>query len=263
MHWLLLRGLAREAGHWGDFPDHLREALNGSPVHTPDLPGAGTRFRERCPATVQGIRQSLQAAVAHIPPPYGLIGLSLGGMVALDWAQHAPAGTIQHLVLVNTSTGLNAPWQRMRVQAWGELMRLVVRRDLYRREAGILALSANRPMDATLVQQWYAIQHRRPVTRANALRQIAAAARYRPDPTRPLVNGLLLASRADRLVDWACSAALEQRWQWPLKLHDSAGHDLPLDDPAWVIAQVVALADPGSGASVAGQRASVAMADQP
>ena len=53
-------------------------------------------------------------------------------------------------------------------------------------------------------------------------------------------EALLLASRGDRLVHWKCSAALEQRWQWTLKLHPDAGHDLIIDDPDWIIHQLMA-----------------------
>ncbi|MGB1477517.1 MAG: alpha/beta fold hydrolase, partial [Marinobacter salsuginis] len=51
-------------------------------------------------------------------------------------------------------------------------------------------------------------------------------------------DALLLASRGDRIVHWRCSAALEERWQWTMKLHPDAGHDLPLDDPEWIIQQL-------------------------
>jgi hypothetical protein len=49
----------------------------------------------------------------------------------------------------------------------------------------------------------------------------------------------VLASRADRLVDGSCSRALAYRVPGArLAEHDSAGHDLPLDDPEWVVAQI-------------------------
>lgn len=238
MNWLLLRGLARESGHWGEFPQRLEAVVGEGKVHTPDLPGTGVRYREPSPATVAGIRAAVQEAVRHIEPPYGIVGLSLGGMVALDWAQQATEGTVQHLVLINTSTGFSHPWQRLRVPAWGKMLRLMVTRDLYQREAATLALSANRPADAELIHTWYQIQRRHPVSRRNVLHQLRAAARYRPQPRPPLTTPLLLASRTDRLVDWHCSADLERRWQWPLQLHDSAGHDLPLDDQDWVLGHI-------------------------
>ncbi|EER57837.1 hypothetical protein AcdelDRAFT_4590, partial [Acidovorax delafieldii 2AN] len=35
-----------------------------------------------------------------------------------------------------------------------------------------------------------------------------------------------------------CSLAIARHWQCALALHPQAGHDLPLDAPQWVIAQV-------------------------
>ena len=37
--WLLLRGLTREAGHWGRFPQQLQAALPGARILAIDLPG--------------------------------------------------------------------------------------------------------------------------------------------------------------------------------------------------------------------------------
>jgi pimeloyl-ACP methyl ester carboxylesterase len=49
---------------------------------------------------------------------------------------------------------------------------------------------------------------------------------------------LLLGGQQDRLVNVQCSNTLAQRWHSPLRLHPTAGHDLPLDDAAWVIRQI-------------------------
>jgi len=51
---------------------------------------------------------------------------------------------------------------------------------------------------------------------------------------------LLLASAGDQLVSLKCSQALAAAWQCPIQTHPWAGHDLPLDDPPWVIARVQA-----------------------
>jgi hypothetical protein len=45
--------------------------------------------------------------------------------------------------------------------------------------------------------------------------------------------------RQDVLVSPQCSATLAHRWQVELRIHPDAGHDLPLDDPAWVIQQTL------------------------
>lgn len=44
--WLLLRGLTREAGHWGDFPRQLQAALPEARILAIDLPGNGTLHRQ-------------------------------------------------------------------------------------------------------------------------------------------------------------------------------------------------------------------------
>jgi hypothetical protein len=49
---------------------------------------------------------------------------------------------------------------------------------------------------------------------------------------------LLLTSAQDGLVDTRCSLALAQAWHCDIESHPWAGHDLPLDDAAWVIEAV-------------------------
>jgi len=68
---------------------------------------------------------------------------------------------------------------------------------------------------------------------------LPAAARYRAPPPPPPVPTLLLASTHDRLVRCACSRALARAWRCALVEHPHAGHDLPLDDPQWVVQQVL------------------------
>lgn len=239
MHWILLRGLTREQAHWGDLPRRLREAFPGHSFHLVDLPGTGIHFRESSPPDIRSIRKAVQRQCRYIPGAFGIIALSMGGMVAMDWAQHGASGEIQHLVLINTSSGFNPPWHRLRPRIWPTLVRLLTLRDLREREAQILALSSNRQLNPVMVQRWFSIQSQRPVTGRNALRQLWAAARFRPADERPLPDALLLASAGDRIVDWRCSQRLADRWQWSLRIHPDAGHDLPLDDPDWIVGELV------------------------
>lgn len=236
MNWILLRGLTREQSHWGDFHQQLDLRFPEHRFHCIDLPGTGTRFQEPSPSTIAGIRQCVQDYAANIPGPMGLLGLSMGGMVALDWAQADP-GRIASLVLINTSSGFSPPWQRMRPAAFGEALGMALRRNVEARERGILKLTSNRPIGQALEASWLLVQRQRPVTRRTALAQVRAAATYRPHPEVPAVKGLLLASAGDRIVHWHCSRALARRWHWPLRIHPDAGHDLPLDAPDWVLEQ--------------------------
>ena len=50
---------------------------------------------------------------------------------------------------------------------------------------------------------------------------------------------LLLASLGDRLVSPRCSERIARAWNAPLRMRPDAGHDLPLDDPDWVLGQLL------------------------
>jgi pimeloyl-ACP methyl ester carboxylesterase len=109
-------------------------------------------------------------------------------------------------------------------------------RDARRREQAVWSLTSRRPeadREAT-VAAWSAIHQDRPVATINGLRQLWAAARYRAPAHAPEVPMLMLCGAGDRLVNPDCSAAIARAWHATLRTHPWAGHDLPLDDPAWV-----------------------------
>lgn len=237
MDWILLRGLAREASHWGGFVERLQSSRPGDRFHLLDLPGTGIHHQSPAPRSLRETRLFLEKAYGQRPRPFGLIGLSLGGMVALDWAQQRPDHCAA-LVLINTSSGFSRPWQRLRPANWPAIVRLLLSADLTRRELGILTLTSNTPLAPQVAEDWIRIQRERPVSRVNVLRQLSAASRFKPNTLPPAMPSLVLASKGDRLVDWRCSQKLAHHWQCPLVCHDSAGHDLPLDDPDWVVQQI-------------------------
>jgi pimeloyl-ACP methyl ester carboxylesterase len=91
-----------------------------------------------------------------------------------------------------------------------------------------------------VVDAWVALRERHPVSTANALRQLLAAARYRAPVRAPGVPLLVVVGAGDGLVDPACSHRFALAWQLPIRTHPSAGHDLALDDPAWLVEEVTA-----------------------
>lgn len=238
---ILLRGLTREAGHWGRFPDELRSALGDATVVAIDLPGAGKLHAMRSPASIEAIARQcrIQGHALGLPPPYHLVALSLGAMVAVAWARLHP-GEITTAVLINTSLGSQCPpWHRLRPAAWPALIRLLLPATDALREAIIYRLTSNRPdSEPATVQEWVALRKQNPVAVANAVRQLLAAARYRPSAPPETTRLLVLASRGDRLVDPDCSRRLAQAWRTDYAEHPDAGHDLPLDDGSWVAARI-------------------------
>jgi pimeloyl-ACP methyl ester carboxylesterase len=240
--WVLLRGLTRERAHWGAFPAILAGVLAAPRIVAVDLPGAGTQRGQRCPADVGAIMQACRAQLAEqgVAPPYRLLGVSLGAMVAVEWARAHP-GELAACVLVNTSLRPFSPaWRRLRPHAWGPLLRRLLAGGADRAwEETVLRLTSNRgDTTGAVLEDWTEIRRIRPVSRGNALRQLMAAARYRAPDAPPAVPTLVLASTSDRLVDVRCSRELARRWDLPIVEHPGAGHDLTLDDPGWVAARV-------------------------
>jgi pimeloyl-ACP methyl ester carboxylesterase len=239
---VLLRGLVRESGHWGDVGQRLQAALGDrADVIALDLPGNGVRHGETSPATVRGLLAACRAELRQrgVAPPLVLVAMSLGAMVAVQWCEQAPQ-ELAGCVLVNTSLrGISPFWQRLRPANWPLLLRLLAPGVApLERERLVLAMTSSDPArHAAVAQRWAALAGNHPVRRGNALRQLAAAMRY----TAPAPGGvptLVLASAADRLVDPRCSQELARRWQLPIALHPGAGHDLPLDDPQWFVTTV-------------------------
>ncbi len=237
-NWLLLRGLAREAGHWGDFLPLMREVFPDARINTLDLPGTGLYHRENSPALISAIMEWLRQQAREqglLDQPLTILALSMGGMVAWEWLIKHPA-EIQGAVLVNSSfANLSAFHQRMRWQSYRQFLQILLEKDLYQREQAILALVSNSPdRYAVLAESWYQIQQQRPVSFKNFIRQITAAAQYKPSRQGPKQPVLLLNSQGDRLVSPSCTQRIAENWQLEVKTHPWAGHDLSIDDGVWL-----------------------------
>lgn len=237
--WILLRGLARESGHWGAFTGQFARAMPGCEVLALDLPGNGHLYQQASPLRVPDMVAHCRAELARrqICGPVHLLGMSLGAMVAVAWSAAYPM-EVAAQVLINTSLRPFSPFtQRLRPQNYGLLLKLaLLGASPVEWERSILRITSQGGQDAVL-PHWQALRALHPVTRANALRQLLAAARYRA-PVALSTPTLLLASAQDQLVAIACSQALARQWQCRLQMHPTAGHDLPLDDGDWVARQI-------------------------
>lgn len=244
--WVFLRGLMRETRHWGEFPAQFQAALQDTMpaqnIVTIDFPGNGhlhadtslTSVAEMAEHCRNQLRQSGQ------PPPYRVLALSLGAMVAVAWAEQYPE-ELEKLVLINTSLAPHNPfYQRLRPANYPALFRYLLQGSVAQREALILRLTSNQAANKfakgaeEILQKWRLYASEYPITRSNILRQLLAAMRYRAPDARPAVSILLLTGLQDKLVSPACSLSLAKKWACTIKTHPDAGHDLPLDDGVWV-----------------------------
>jgi pimeloyl-ACP methyl ester carboxylesterase len=249
--WVLLRGLTRESGHWGRFPTLLAERLGGAQVVALDLPGNGALNQLASPTRIEAITPHCQAQLRAlgVAPPYHMLAMSMGAMVALDWARREPQA-IAGCVLINTSLRPFDPWfRRLRPANCAALLRLALAHgEAIDKEREVLRLTSRHPdAGAAVLQHWAEMRQSRPVSLRNALRQLCAAARFRSVHEAPHARLLVLASLQDALVDVRCSVGLAERWRADIALHPDAGHDLPLDDAEWVADQAARWLDAANG----------------
>jgi pimeloyl-ACP methyl ester carboxylesterase len=234
----------REARHWGDFPKLFQNVVAADKIVSIDFPGNGSLYRldsfNSVPEMANYCRTYLKQI--GIQPPYRVLALSLGAMVAVEWSEQFPS-EIERLVLINTSLAPHNPfYHRLRPENYPALLRFIISGTIIQHERLLLRLTSvlelTSQQQISLLEQWVSYARECPVSRSNILRQLQAAITYRAKPAPPRVPLLLLAGRQDRLVNVKCSLQLAERWHAPIKLHATAGHDLPLDDGEWVARQV-------------------------
>jgi pimeloyl-ACP methyl ester carboxylesterase len=247
--WLLLRGLARERRHWHEFPRLLAERDECHQVELVDLPGAGAEF-ERVPSP--SVAWMARDVARRLPPvvtnaragTVHVVGLSLGGMVVLELCRLLPE-RFARAVIINASSRLTPPLARLAPRAALGLLRAASMVDPRLRERRVLELTSTLP---AAERARYAIMladltRDAPVARSTLLSQLLAAARfYPPAPTTLGAKLLFVCSREDALVSPRCSRDLAAFYASGCEEHASAGHDLPLDDPAWLCERVVRFA---------------------
>jgi len=245
--WVLFRGLGRQAAHWGTFAEDLGARFPQARMFTPDFPGTGTRFGETSPNSIEGLVNAVRSELAFdlVDRPLWLLGLSLGGMVALSWAQRFP-GEVAGIALVSSSVGGISPaWKRLRPSALSTVARIAFDKQAEERERKTLMItSANSQRQSAVIARWAELAGQSPVSRANLRRQLWAAIKFRPHLETLHCPTLVVTGAKDNLVHPSCGQALACALEVPLTLNADAGHDVPLDQPEWLLQQLEMWAKP-------------------
>jgi pimeloyl-ACP methyl ester carboxylesterase len=207
-----------------------------------EIPGNGQKFKEKSPHSIGVMVDDLRSDWLRdkSSEPQIILSMSLGTMITTDWLSRYPDDFSAAILMNGSLKGYSPLTKRLRFNLYPSIARLLVSSDIAKIEKSILSLVSNRhAADTRLLDKWIKIQQQRPVSRANAIRQLLSAAKYTPPTSRPtqapilIINGLM-----DRLVHPDCSASIAQRWGVPLVSHPTAGHDITLDEPEWVIEQL-------------------------
>ena len=241
-HWILLRGLARGHGHWADFPHKLKLLNTNIEVELMEIPGNGTLCAEDTPLNslevIAKIRE--RSRLIKNKKKVNICGISLGGMVALKWAEIFPE-EIESVVVVNSSLRqLSKFYQRLQVTSYMGLVRSFLAADSKTREELILSFTSNNvDRYKAFLNSFSEFSEEYPLRKINFFRQLVLANNIFIDAELK-VPLKIICSKNDRLVNYLCSVELAKAFKAELNVHPTSGHDLPLDDPDWLASRILA-----------------------
>lgn len=245
--WVLLRGLMRSQFHWLDFTEKFKNELRLEDVVSVELAGNGYLHTEETPRSIEVAVEQLRSQVPFLQqkifntstnPEIGLIGISMGGMIATRWAQMYPK-EVQSLVLINSSSSLSPFYQRLLPHNYLPLLKqLLSGADAETIEHFVLSSTSNEPRKwSPLLSSYIDFQKQHPASPTSFIRQLRLTSQV---DFKVIPNGrkLILAAKKDRFVSVQCSQKIAEVWDCPVAYHATAGHDLPLDAPDWIIQQI-------------------------
>ena len=234
---ILLRGLGRDARHWGLFPEDLEKALPGFKVHAIDLPGTGEYYDINSPLSVNKIAQFLHKESLkknYIAENTFILGLSLGGMVASQWALNEPE-SIKKVVLVNSSfSNFSMFYHRLNPAVYWDFVKMSWMSPEEREVCVLKIVSANEEQYKNVAERWKHLWKEKPFKVSTVVRQLIAASLFSLRKL-PKQEVLFLASRNDRLVSSRCYDDIANKTHWSVEFNNHAGHEMPMDTPEWVV----------------------------
>ncbi|MEK2688283.1 alpha/beta fold hydrolase [Bdellovibrio sp. GT3] len=240
--WILLRGLGRGKGHWGTFPQEMQKFFPEDQIEMIDLPGNGERNHEQSPLAIKQYVKDLRANSKFVSQgeSFHLLAISLGAMIAAQWLHDHPDEIIKAHLICTSSSGTSPFYHRYQMHNYLPTLKLFLAgTDPVAYERAILEMTTN-DLNRRAAEFPGFVEYTRkyPEARGNVLRQLLAASRFKiPKKLPKEVN--LMGSYGDRLVSPHCTLQLGRLWGVQPKMHDSAGHDLPIDAPQWVLEQLL------------------------
>lgn len=239
--WIWFRGLVRWKIHWGDFEKEFLKVFPGDTVQMIDFPGLGEFYNQNSLVDLDSLLDHIDRQVQG-KGPFQILAFSLGAMIAAQWARRHP-DRVERLFLINTSDSRSPFYQRFQPQNWWTLLTHFGSPKAEKIEPAILKMTSNNELRSQPYREpFIRAYHNTPFSRKTLVHQLHLASQARFPEVAPVAT-VFLNSLGDRLVHPKCSERLAQLWNSPLETHPNAGHDLVLDDPAWVLQKLQAYRD--------------------
>lgn len=239
--WILLRGLARGRGHWGSFIEKFAAAHPGDEIECLDLPGNGERNKEFSPLAVSEYVSDLrrQSRFVKAGESFQVVAVSLGAMIAVEWMHRFPWEVQKAYLICTSSSSTSKFYERYQTHNILPTLGLAGVKDPRKWEETILGMVANNQKRRNEELPGLAkYSEKYPQSSVNVLRQLVAAARFQIPKEVP-GDIHLIGSYGDRLVSPDCTTKLAERWGLKPTMHPWAGHDIPIDDPQWLIERLL------------------------
>jgi len=239
MNWVLLRGLARESRHWDKFLKLLSDQYEN--ILPLELPGVAAKIERNCPWKIESYISGLRSEFNKLKGEgnWSILGISLGGMVTLSWISMFPHD-FKYAVIINSSCGGLVPLKkRLNFDNLWTIGKLLISNDLSKREKTILEMTTNlNDVSNELIQKRVQWAKEYPFSRLTFIKQLVGGHLFKFSNIKASTKILFLASANDHLVSVDSSKIMAKKIKSLLRIHPKAGHDLPLDDPLWVIQNI-------------------------
>ncbi|NQZ01800.1 MAG: alpha/beta hydrolase, partial [Bdellovibrionales bacterium] len=162
--------------------------------------------------------------------------VSLGGMATMEWLARYP-DEIASAHILNSSSNLSPIYHRLRWEIWGEFLKAAQSRDAREGELRILEMLTNSEENRMqMLPVWESVRRSSKMSLRVPVKQLIAARNFRvPKPSDVFHKVQFFVSMGDRLVEPDCSKKLAKHFGSKLVEHPWAGHDLPIDDPEWLL----------------------------
>ncbi|MBX2993465.1 MAG: alpha/beta hydrolase [Bdellovibrionaceae bacterium] len=235
--WIFIRGLARNSQHWGDFTGMFQARFPLAEVEKLDLAGNGHEaHRPSFLSILENVEDLRRRTRVGQGRKVSLCTISMGSMVGILWA-HLYPDEVERLVIMNTSSRDHSRFfERLRPGNYVRFLRMAADgRNLFRREKEVIEMTTQRIENIDELAHTFAKIP--PTSVTNFFRQLWAASTFHL-PEKPSVPLIFLVGDDDELVKSVCSKRIAQLWKSELRVHPTAGHDLPLDAPKWICDQI-------------------------
>ena len=241
---LLLRGINSDSRYWLDFPNEFSDEIKLLIV---DLPGTGKNIASKTPLSISDHVNFLRNEINADDLSRGLhiIGLSLGGMIAIQWLSMFPNEIKSVTAMSSTGGKIYSSIGRINPVNWFKLTFSIATDKIFRTNSFskklvsiVTNIHNNEPRKNWIATKFSNLSMESRVSIFSTCRQIIAASNWSPDFSDSPELGkrvLLLKAKYDRFIPPKAVNRLHNMIPNSVLYEIPSGHQISLSHPDEVI----------------------------